>query len=119
MSTNDLLFRMFRYQSWANEAVLNGLKEVNAESHPGERHLAIRLMNHCLVVDKIFAAHLVGEPHGFEADNTPETPELDALRQALATADRYGWPRHVANQTYYSLIGRDYEWELMPLPTTR
>ena len=89
MSTNDLLFRMFRYQSWANEAVLNGLKEVNAESHPHERHVAIRLMNHCLVVDKIFAAHLVGEPHGFEADNTPETPELDALRQALATADRW------------------------------
>ncbi len=37
------------------------------------------------------------------------------LMKALATADRYGWPRHVANQTYYSLIGRDYEWELMPL----
>ncbi|MGH1551919.1 hypothetical protein ACRAWF_06550 [Streptomyces sp. L7] len=25
------------------------------------------------------------------------------------------FPRYVANQTYYSLIGRDYEWELMPL----
>lgn len=37
------------------------------------------------------------------------------LMKSLATADRYGWPRHVANQTYYSLIGRDYEWELMPL----
>lgn len=37
------------------------------------------------------------------------------LMKALATADRYGLPRYVANQTYYSLIGRDYEWELMPL----
>jgi aryl-alcohol dehydrogenase-like predicted oxidoreductase len=37
------------------------------------------------------------------------------LMKSLAVADRYGWPRHVANQTYYSLIGRDYEWELMPL----
>jgi aryl-alcohol dehydrogenase-like predicted oxidoreductase len=37
------------------------------------------------------------------------------LMKALATADRYGLPRFVANQTYYSLIGRDYEWELMPL----
>ncbi len=37
------------------------------------------------------------------------------LMKALATADRRGWPRYVANQTYYSLIGRDYEWELMPL----
>jgi aryl-alcohol dehydrogenase-like predicted oxidoreductase len=37
------------------------------------------------------------------------------LMKSLAVADRYGYPRHVANQTYYSLIGRDYEWELMPL----
>jgi aryl-alcohol dehydrogenase-like predicted oxidoreductase len=37
------------------------------------------------------------------------------LMKSLATADRYGYPRYVANQTYYSLIGRDYEWELMPL----
>src|SRR5690606_2123828 len=37
------------------------------------------------------------------------------LMKSLAAADRYGYPRYVANQTYYSLIGRDYEWELMPL----
>ncbi len=37
------------------------------------------------------------------------------LMQALALADRHGWPRMVAHQAYYSLIGRDYEWELMPL----
>src|ERR1700761_3541628 len=37
------------------------------------------------------------------------------LMKSLAVADRHGYPRYVANQTYYSLIGRDYEWELMPL----
>ena len=37
------------------------------------------------------------------------------LMKSLATADRYGYPRYVANQTYYSLIGREYEHELMPL----
>jgi aryl-alcohol dehydrogenase-like predicted oxidoreductase len=37
------------------------------------------------------------------------------LMKSLATADRHGWPRHVAHQVYYSLVGRDYEWELMPL----
>lgn len=37
------------------------------------------------------------------------------LMKSLGVADRYGYPRYVANQTYYSLIGRDYEWELMPL----
>ena len=37
------------------------------------------------------------------------------IMKSLALADRYGWPRYVANQVYYSLIGRDYEWDLMPL----
>jgi aryl-alcohol dehydrogenase-like predicted oxidoreductase len=37
------------------------------------------------------------------------------LMKSLAIAERYGYPRYVANQAYYSLVGRDYEWELMPL----
>ncbi|WP_454828506.1 aldo/keto reductase [Pseudoxanthomonas wuyuanensis] len=37
------------------------------------------------------------------------------LMKSLAVADRYGWSRYVAHQAYYSLVGRDYEWELMPL----
>jgi aryl-alcohol dehydrogenase-like predicted oxidoreductase len=37
------------------------------------------------------------------------------LMQALAVSDRYGLTRYVAHQAYYSLVGRDYEWELMPL----
>jgi len=37
------------------------------------------------------------------------------LMKSLAVSDRYGLVRHVAHQAYYSLVGRDYEWELMPL----
>ncbi|MBV9489655.1 MAG: aldo/keto reductase, partial [Verrucomicrobia bacterium] len=37
------------------------------------------------------------------------------LMKSLAVADRYGWPRYVAHQAYYSLVGRSYEWELMAL----
>ncbi len=37
------------------------------------------------------------------------------LMKSLAAADRYGYPRHVGHQIYYSLLNRDYEWELMPL----
>lgn len=74
--------------------------------------------------------------HGFDAFTPPEEvlATLDVLVRAgkiryvgvsnfsgwhlmksLAVADKHGFPRYVANQTYYSLIGRDYEWELMPL----
>jgi aryl-alcohol dehydrogenase-like predicted oxidoreductase len=37
------------------------------------------------------------------------------LMKSLAVSERYGLARHVAHQAYYSLVGRDYEWELMPL----
>jgi aryl-alcohol dehydrogenase-like predicted oxidoreductase len=37
------------------------------------------------------------------------------LMKALAVSSHYGLARYVAHQAYYSLIGRDYEWELMPL----
>ena len=37
------------------------------------------------------------------------------LMKGLAVSERHGWSRYVAHQAYYSLIGRDYEWELMPL----
>jgi aryl-alcohol dehydrogenase-like predicted oxidoreductase len=37
------------------------------------------------------------------------------LMKALATSEKNGLARYVAYQGYYSLVGRDYEWELMPL----
>ena len=37
------------------------------------------------------------------------------LMKSLAISEKYGLARYVAHQAYYCLIGRDYEWELMPL----
>jgi aryl-alcohol dehydrogenase-like predicted oxidoreductase len=37
------------------------------------------------------------------------------LMKSLAVSEKYGWARYASHQVYYSLIGRDYEWELMPL----
>ncbi|MGA9530195.1 MAG: aldo/keto reductase [Terriglobales bacterium] len=36
------------------------------------------------------------------------------LQKSLDTSEKYGWSRYAAHQVYYSLVGRDYEWELMP-----
>jgi aryl-alcohol dehydrogenase-like predicted oxidoreductase len=37
------------------------------------------------------------------------------LMKSLAISEKYGWARYVGHQIYYSLIGREYEWELLPL----
>jgi aryl-alcohol dehydrogenase-like predicted oxidoreductase len=37
------------------------------------------------------------------------------LMKSLAISEKYGWARYVAHQAYYSLVGREFEWELMPV----
>ena len=37
------------------------------------------------------------------------------LMKSLSVSERYGWTRYTGHQVYYSLLNREYEWELMPL----
>jgi len=83
-----LLQSLFRQKAAINDEFFAVIGQVDAEAHAAERHALIRLMNHIYVVDRIFAGHLRGEPHGYEATNTPETPALAALRDAVSASDR-------------------------------
>src|SRR3569832_1750128 len=89
MSAKTLLKDMLAYQAWANDELVGKLAGLAPSSDAGERHAAIRLMNHIHVVARIFAAHLKGVAHGYASDNTPDTPEPRALRADLAEID--GW----------------------------
>ncbi|SCB42144.1 DinB family protein [Rhizobium multihospitium] len=89
MSEISLLQTLFRYQAWANEELLDAIDRLDTARHGKERHLSIRLMNHSLVVGRIFAAHLTGREHGYADDNTPETPTLSDLRAALTASDQW------------------------------
>jgi uncharacterized damage-inducible protein DinB len=84
-----LLHSLFRHKAWASEELFGELDKLDPVAHEAERHAAIRLLNHIHVVDRIFAGHLRGEPHGYAATNTPETPTLAALREAVLASD--GW----------------------------
>ncbi len=84
----SLLQSLFRQKAAINEEFFDVIGQIDAEAHAPERHAMIRLLNHIHVVDRIFAAHLRGEPHGYAATNTPETPTLDALRDAALACDR-------------------------------
>ncbi len=37
------------------------------------------------------------------------------LMKSLSASEKYGFSKYVTNQAYYSLAGREFEWELMPL----
>ena len=80
-----LLQSLYRQRAAINEEFFSVLGTVDV----GDRHEAIRLMNHIHIVDRIFAAHLRGEAHGYTATNTPETPALEALSAAVRETDHW------------------------------
>ncbi|MES2127797.1 MAG: DinB family protein [Pseudomonadota bacterium] len=95
MSAASLLASLFQYKAWANEELFALMQSVDAATHDSERHAAIRILNHIYVVDRIFAGHLQGVAHGYAATNTPETPSLDALHEAVRRTDRW-YVEHIA-----------------------
>lgn len=89
MSALILLRGLFAYQAWANDELLEKIASLDQLVHNEERHAAIRLISHCHVVSRIFSAHLVGESHSYDDDNTADTPALAELRVAVAESDRW------------------------------
>ena len=87
MST-AVLKSLFGAKSWADSELLDllpTLPPANAE----QRHACIRTLNHIHVVDRIFRAHLSGEPRPFDATNTKATPTLDALGSDMRATDAW------------------------------
>lgn len=79
----------FRYKAWADRELLEyGERQWNVLPEEDARFFA-RILNHAHVVDRIFVGHITGQPHGFHADNTVETPSLGALKASMAHTD--GW----------------------------
>ena len=85
----SILHSLFRYKAWANDQLLACVGKLDPGTQNDARHLAIRILNHTYVVDRIFAAHLTGTAHSYTFANTAETPTLDELRSAIAESDRW------------------------------
>ncbi|RZJ13145.1 MAG: damage-inducible protein DinB [Rubrivivax sp.] len=87
MSTSTLLIALFEQKADIDRDFLTAL--ASAPLPPDNRHIAIRTLNHIHTVDRIWAGHLRGEPHGFTASNTPGTPTLDELRASVEQVDAW------------------------------
>jgi uncharacterized damage-inducible protein DinB len=79
---------LLAYKAWANSelfALLMTLPPSQAE----QMHTCIRTLNHIYVVDRIFRAHLSGEPRPFDATNTIDTPSLNQLHSDVEETDAW------------------------------
>jgi len=82
----ETLRRLFEYKAWANEELLNALAKLGSQSPV--TNLAIKAMSHSYVVDRIFAAHMKHETHGYASANLSEMPALDDLTADIHASDR-------------------------------
>lgn len=95
----------FHYKAWANQELLDcGERQWDALPEEDARFF-VRILNHTHVVDRIFIGHITGKPHGFDANNTTETPTLAALRAAMVQTD--GWLVAYAERADAMELARD------------
>ncbi len=87
MSTETMM-SLFGYKCWANSELFSLLAALPPE-HSERVHTCVRTLNHIYVVDRIFRAHLSGEPRPFDATNTKATPSLEQLRADVEATDAW------------------------------
>jgi uncharacterized damage-inducible protein DinB len=81
-----ILQNLFRYKAAANDELLTALAGLAGDCVV--LPLAIKALSHSYVVDRIFAAHMRGKPHGFASANLSEQPALKELSADLRRSDR-------------------------------
>src|SRR5881275_2398943 len=92
---------LFAYKAWANSELF-ALLQTLAPSHAEQLHTCLRTLNHIYVVDRIFRAHLAGEPRPFDGTHTKELPTLSQLDSDVAATDAW-YVNYVAGLTPASL----------------
>ena len=93
--TTATLRSLFAYKAWADSELLDTLSTLPA-ANADALHACIRTLNHIHVVDRIFRAHLSGEPRPFDATNTKATPTLEQLGRDVRATDAW-YLDHVAH----------------------
>jgi uncharacterized damage-inducible protein DinB len=90
---------LFAHKTWADDELHAAVARLPA----GEAlQQALRPLNHMHIVDRIFRAHLAGEPRPFDATHTPVFPPLAELRAAVAETDAW-YEAYVAQLPQVSL----------------
>ena len=87
MDQVSTLERLFRYKAHSNKQILAAMRLFD-DAAPA-KEIAIRVLSHTYVVDRIFAANLTGTEHGYTSANTSDAPSLEELSAAIKTSDQW------------------------------
>jgi uncharacterized damage-inducible protein DinB len=93
MSSHRNVRTLARYNAWANQQIFDAVAVLPAGEAAKPRRTRfksiVHTLNHNLVIDQIFQAHLQAREHGFAARNTSSHPSLEELWAAQRDID--GW----------------------------
>jgi len=85
--------RLCRFSAWAGQRLYEALAalppEMLSAPRPHRDKGIVGVLSHILVVDRIWQANLLGQPHGFASRNLPEPLPFAEAREALAAMDRW------------------------------
>jgi len=87
MDQRNTLERVFAYKAQANGELLTTMQLLD-ESSPA-KEIAIRILNHTYVVDRIFAANMNRVEHEYTSPNPIQAPSLEELTEAIKKSDHW------------------------------
>jgi uncharacterized damage-inducible protein DinB/putative sterol carrier protein len=87
MDQVSTLQRLFEYKAHSNDEILAAMRLFDDASPAKE--IAIRVLSHTYVVDRIFAANLTGTEHGYTSPNPSQAPSLEDLSAAIKISDQW------------------------------
>jgi uncharacterized damage-inducible protein DinB len=87
MDQTTTLERLFRYKAHSNSEMLAAMRAFD-DGSPA-KDIAIRILNHTYVADRIFAANLTGTEHGYTSANPGQAPSLEELAAAIKVSDQW------------------------------
>jgi uncharacterized damage-inducible protein DinB len=94
-----------RFKAWANGLLYDGLRSLNGLEHIPEFDMVRLALDHTLVVDLIFQAHLSGVTHDFNATRSPQLRPVGDLERCAREVDRW-YVEHVDGASEASLLRR-------------
>jgi uncharacterized damage-inducible protein DinB/putative sterol carrier protein len=86
MSSIHTLERVFRYKAQSNREILAAMEQFDEDSPAQE--IALRIIHHTYIVDRIFAAHMTGTGHRYTSPNTVDVPALAQLSRSVGESDQ-------------------------------
>ena len=87
MDQDSTLQRLFSYKAHSSDEILAAMR-LFADGSPAKQ-VALTVLSHTYVVDRIFAANLTRAEHGYAAATPSHTPSLEELSEAIRTSDQW------------------------------